>query len=115
MLWQNRGRCIEIFVLTSFILYTLEIGNDTYFYHFEYGPRFSHDVTYGEDVTQKSDICESDHGDDLPFTFGMPFANVSLYKKARFTEREEEIASDWMKYLANFATHGWVLWIEILL
>jgi len=83
-----------------------EIGNDTFFYHFEYGPRYSHDVTYGDDVTQKSDICESDHGDDLPFTFGMPFANVSLYKKARFTEREEEIASDWMKYLANFATHG---------
>ena len=87
------------------IVYT-EIGNDTYFYHFEYGPKFSHDPAYGDNIKLKSDLCISDHGDDIPFTFGMPFANVTLFKQAQFTHHEEEIATDWMRYLTNFAMHG---------
>ena len=94
------------------LLYAEE-GSDTYFYQFEYGPKYSHDPDYGDPkdpVKLKTDLCVSDHGDDLPFTFGMPFANVSLYKKARFTPQEEKIAADWMKYLANFALHGYVFY-----
>ena len=67
---------------------------------------FYHDSEYGPESIRKVEFCECDHGDDLFYTFGMPFYKKKLSLDVKFTEDETELSREWMKYLVNFAKSG---------
>jgi len=60
----------------------------------------------GPEKARKADFCECDHGDDMIFTFGMPFTDSNLSFDPKFTEAEKELSREWMKYIVNFASNG---------
>ena len=63
----------------------------------------------GPERARKPEFCECDHGDDLIFTFGLPLTDRKLTFDAKFTEDEKKLSKEWIKYIVNFATNGYVL------
>lgn len=70
--------------------------------------KYCHDTNYGPDTAQRPSFCECDHGDDLIYTFGLPFYNGKLNFDVKFTDNERTLSREWMKYIVNFAANGWV-------
>ena len=68
-------------------------------------PQYNH---AGSDSAKKPDFCECDHADDIMFTFGIPFIHRKLTFDPKFTEDEKKLSKEWMKYIVNFATNGYV-------
>ena len=77
--------------------------------------QYNHSPEYNkeEEPYLKSSICECDHGDDINFTFGIPFSSAKLLIDARFTEEEKIFSEKWMKYIVNFATSGLVVHFDV--
>ena len=71
-------------------------------------PQFNHT---GPESARKPEFCECDHGDDLIFTFGMPLANHKQTFDVKYTEDEKKLSMEWMKYIVNFATTGYVIFV----
>ena len=66
-------------------------------------PQYNH---HGPEKSRKPHFCECDHGDDIIFTFGIPFIDRKVSFDPKFTEDEEKLSREWMKYIVNFATNG---------
>ena len=65
------------------------------------------DPTLFPDDKRKAEICDSDHGDDIFYTFGYPFYDGTYSRDAiTFTDDEKECSRAWMTYITNFATTG---------
>ena len=69
-------------------------------------PKFNHDDKYAIKMKKKMEHCECDHGDDLMFTFGLPFMNGFMLNEFRMSKEEEELSKSWMTYITNFAKSG---------
>jgi len=80
----------------------------TYFYEMSQSVQYNHSPEYNKEKEPyfKSSFCECDHGDDINFTFGIPFSSAKLTIDASFTQEEREFSRQWMKYIVNFATSG---------
>lgn len=80
----------------------------TYFYRMNHKTRFSHEKEFqpAEGAVFKSDLCECDHGDDIPYTFGLPHTSAKLTLSTKFSDEEKSLSDQWMGYLTNFATTG---------
>ena len=75
-------------------------------YYMTHQTSFYHYDEYGcKDIVRKPHHCETDHRDDLIFTFGLPVA-AKLKKDVKCTPDEKALTMCWMTYLANFAKHG---------
>jgi len=70
--------------------------------------RLSHDPDYGPENARKPEFCECDHTDDIVFTFGIPLTEEKLTVNAKFTNDEKALSQEWMNYIVNFATNGYV-------
>ncbi|XP_076822299.1 fatty acyl-CoA hydrolase precursor, medium chain-like [Clavelina lepadiformis] len=81
-------------------------GKPTYFYYMTQQPKFNHDDEYAIKMKKKMEHCECDHGDDLMFTFGLPFMNGFMLNEFRMSKEEEELSKSWMTYITNFAKSG---------
>ena len=73
-------------------------------------PEYNHS---GPEKARKADFCECDHGDDVAFTFGMALTHQKLSFDAKFTDDEKKLTREWMNYLVNFATNGYVIYSTI--
>ena len=70
--------------------------------------KYNHETKYNPkgEALMKSHLCECDHGDDINFTFGLPFFNGKFTLDVGFSDEEYFMSALWMKYLVNFATTG---------
>ncbi|XP_078495943.1 liver carboxylesterase 1-like [Ciona intestinalis] len=85
-----------------------DAGHPTYFYYMTQTSTFCHskDHILSGDLKLKVDFCECDHGDDLTYTFGFPYATAKLSSEVKFTNDECKMSEQWMNYIANFAKTG---------
>uniref|UniRef100_F6T1L5 Carboxylic ester hydrolase n=2 Tax=Ciona intestinalis TaxID=7719 RepID=F6T1L5_CIOIN len=83
-------------------------GHPTYFYYMTQISKFCHskDHVLSGDLKLKVDFCECDHGDDLTYTFGLPYATTKLSSEVKFTKDECKMSEQWMNYIVNFAKTG---------
>ncbi|XP_026696480.2 carboxylesterase 1C-like [Ciona intestinalis] len=85
-----------------------DAGHPTYFYYMTQTPTFCHskDHIVSGDIRLKVDSCKCDHGDDLLFTFGIPYHSAKLTSDVKFTKDECKMSEQWMNYIVNFAKTG---------
>ncbi|XP_036604059.1 cocaine esterase-like [Trichosurus vulpecula] len=82
-----------IFVIPSLKVAKYQHGpsSPVYFYEFQHRPSMFNGV--------KPDFVKADHGDEVPFVFGVPFLGEGR-------EEEKLLSHRIMSYWANFARHG---------
>ncbi|XP_068941904.1 cocaine esterase-like isoform X2 [Petaurus breviceps papuanus] len=82
-----------VFVIPSLKVakYQHSPSSPVYFYEFQHRPSIFNGV--------KPDFVKADHGDDVPFVFGVPFLGEA-------TEEEKLLSHRMMSYWANFARNG---------
>ncbi|XP_076816188.1 carboxylesterase 5A-like [Clavelina lepadiformis] len=83
-----------------------DCGATTYFYHMKHPPCYNHDREYGPEKAQKPSFIETDHADDIIFTWGFPFLPDNVQDGFKFSREEMELSLSMMTYFANFAKTG---------
>jgi len=84
-------------------------GHPTYLSYMTHQLLCNHNEKYVGKMKTKPVFCEADHGDDLAFTFGVPFASEASSDDFRFSDEERELSRKWMTFIARFAATGYVI------
>jgi len=112
MKWSRvMGMLTRDMVFTNCSLTTLktysDAGADAYMYYLNQPTMWIKDPTLFPEEKRKAEICDTDHGDDIFYTFGYPFYDGKYSRDAiTFTDDEKECSRAWMTYITNFATTG---------
>ena len=91
--------------ISHFFIFQATTNGKSFMYVMTQQPQYNHT---GPEVVRKAEFCECDHGDDIVFTFGLPLSNRRLISDFHFTEDEKNLSREWMNYIVNFATNGYV-------
>uniref|UniRef100_A0ACB8EB42 Uncharacterized protein n=1 Tax=Sphaerodactylus townsendi TaxID=933632 RepID=A0ACB8EB42_9SAUR len=75
-----------------------DAGAPVYFYEFQHPLNMANNT--------RPDFVKADHGDEIPFVFGVPFLNGPELFISDDAEAEKQLSRTMMKYWANFARTG---------
>jgi len=82
-------------------------GYDVYMYHMSQKTSWFQNKDLFEEDKMRPEICGTDHGDDIAYTFGIPLYDGPYSRSGvTFTDQEKEFSKQWMNYVVNFATTG---------
>uniref|UniRef100_H2XYR8 Carboxylic ester hydrolase n=1 Tax=Ciona intestinalis TaxID=7719 RepID=H2XYR8_CIOIN len=92
------GDCIFVNRIIQTSQANSDKGVDTFLYFMSHPPLHKH--------ARLPDHIGTDHADDIPFTFGLPFLPNSLKSGYRFSADEAKLSKNMMTFFTNFAKTG---------